>query len=678
MHGLIHVVFRDFVVDTFGTQAWQQILAKAGIEDASTILEMKHYDDALTFTAVKIGAEVAGAPLDAALELFGKYFVDFAARSGFLKLLQSLGSNLHEFLGNLNILHHNVERDLPAAIFPLFEVGNLEKLKDGSYKFRVDYASSRPGLAPLLKGALTQATAKLFASDLEIDMETAQKTGNLEGTNKEAANELHWMLTVRPKPVETPSTTASSTASPAAKAQASFSFFDFHAALSSYWCCSCGTEEELMVTVSSKAVVLDPEDGNNDWQETVARTLAKKRVQIDDITRGKEPKEGVNRHLYFHLKPEDRICVGAILCRASSAEQVSSPWTAKELDETEFFWGAYTKLDNFYALSEDWLVPEKMTDGTVKYRKRGKMRFLSQSWGIPKEWDELMGAGTYAQAKAAEICCVAKDIAARELGSTSRWKEVYFWVDKCCIPQGDQELTGWCVNLLEEYIVFCDGLVVLVPWTYFTRLWCVYEWVCFLLVHSPMDIEICADPFVRDATLPLFIEAIGQFKLDNCQCFREADRPILYAKVKSYYKSVGHFESFLKLTAIALFARCTAQRRSGKAITALKPWRKLAAEQGFVELAEKIERMKELLPKWRDAAVRFATGTATHDVQTAVLKEVESFFEKQINPLIIAEREVAAHPEGLKQIQALRTAASKVCILDSGLEANGTNIIPKP
>ena len=548
----------------------------------------------------------------------------------------------------------------------------MEKLKDGSYKFRVDYASSRPGLAPLLKGALTQATAKLFASDLEIDMETA-KTGNLEGTNKEAANELHWMLTV--KPVETPSTTASSTASTpqTGKAQTSFSFFDFHAALSSFWCCSCGTEEELMVTVSSKAVVLDPEDGNNDWQEIVARTLAKKRVQIEDITRGKEPKEGVNRHLYFHLKPEDRICVGAILCRASSAEQVSSPWTAKELDETEFFWGAYTKLDNFYALSEDWLVHEKMTDGTVKYRKRGKMRFLSQSWGIPKEWDELMGAGTYAQAKAAEICCVAKDIAARELGSTSRWKEVYFWVDKCCIPQGDQELTGWCVNLLEEYIVFCDGLVVLVPWTYFTRLWCVYEWVCFLLVHSPMDIEICADPFVRDATLPLFIDAIGHFKLENCQCFREADRPILYAKVKSYYKSVGHFESFLKLTAIALFARCTAQRRSGKAITALEPWRKLAAEQGFAELAEKIERMKELLPKWRDAAVRFATGTATHDVQTAVLKEVESFFEKQINPLIIAEREVAAHPEGLKQIQALRAAASKVCILDSGLEANGTN-----
>lgn len=41
MHGLIHVVFRDFVVDTFGQAAWETILSRAGIEDASTILETR-------------------------------------------------------------------------------------------------------------------------------------------------------------------------------------------------------------------------------------------------------------------------------------------------------------------------------------------------------------------------------------------------------------------------------------------------------------------------------------------------------------------------------------------------------------------------------------------------------------------------------------------------------------
>ncbi|CAE7552331.1 unnamed protein product, partial [Symbiodinium microadriaticum] len=348
------------------------------------------------------------------------------------------------------------------------------------------------------------------------------------------------------------------------------------------------------------------------------------------------PSDG--RHLYFSLNAEDRIRIACYLFRACSADLVSSPWTdLKELTKTEEFWGAYTKLDNFYAISHDWLV-ETVRAGEKKFVKRGKIRFLSQSWGIPKEWDELMGAGSYAEAKAAEICCIAKDYASLELGDSKRWKEVYFWVDKCCIPQGDQELTGWCVNLLEEYIIFCDGLVVLVPWTYFTRLWCVYEWVCFLLVHDPVDIEICADPFVRESTLPLFIEAIGNFKLASCQCFREADRPVLINKVAWYYKSVEGFEEFLKFTAIALFVRCTAQRRSAKSFSALEPWRHLAEKQGFRDLAGKVQDVMNLLPQWREDAVKNATGHGTHDVQTNVFKKVQAWFKEDMVPLILSKR----------------------------------------
>ena len=41
--------------------------------------------------------DMPGAPLDAALELFGSYFVDFAARAGFIRLLRSLGAMLSFF-----------------------------------------------------------------------------------------------------------------------------------------------------------------------------------------------------------------------------------------------------------------------------------------------------------------------------------------------------------------------------------------------------------------------------------------------------------------------------------------------------------------------------------------------------------------------------------------------------
>merc|ERR1712232_415535 len=107
-------------------------------------------------------------------------------------------------------------------------------------------------------------------------------------------------------------------------------------------------------------------------------------------------------------------------------------------------------------------------------------RFLSHSWSPPAEWEEVMGKGVlYSEMKATEVCGVAKDLAASLTGDHNKWTDVQFWVDKCCIPQGNEELMTWCVGLLEEFIALADGLVVILTWSYFDRLWCVYEWVCF-------------------------------------------------------------------------------------------------------------------------------------------------------------------------------------------------------
>ncbi|CAE7199785.1 unnamed protein product, partial [Symbiodinium pilosum] len=477
-------------------------------------------------------------------------------------------------------------------------------------------------------------------------------------SSAEASNELHWMLTVTQPECKPDLEDSKVESRPEPVKGASFSFFDLHAALAS--CCTSKiTKDEAMVHVPVLPALLG---GKNKLQVM----MSEKRKNIEAITE-RYPKPEDGQHPYFALNASERISAGATLFRSSSADIVSSPWTdLGDLDKAEFFWAAYTKLDDFYALAEDWLVEMETTivDGKKRFLKRGKVRFLSQAWHVPPQWEELMGEGSYAEAKAAEICCVAKDIAARELGSTTRWREVQFWVDKCCIPQGDRELCSWCVNLLEEYIVFCDGLVVLTTWTYFTRLWCVYEWACFLLVHDPMNIEICADPFVRGSTLPLYLDAIGNFKLSSCQCYREEDRQILHDKVSTYYKSTELFEKFLKFTAIALFARCTAQRRSAKAVSALAPWQQLAERQGFPGLAGQISEMMGLLPVWRESAVASATGGGTSDVQSAVLHQVETWFEEQMVPLILLMRKEAASEEGLKNIQDLREAASEVTVLD--------------
>ena len=58
------------------------------------------------------------------------------------------------------------------------------------------------------------------------------------------------------------------------------------------------------------------------------------------------------------------------------------------------------------------------------------------------------------------------------------------------------------------------------------------------------------------------------------------------------------FEKFLKFTAIALFVRCTAQRRSAKAVSALEPWRYLAERQGEFFWAT------EISGKWDEIMVK--------------------------------------------------------------------------
>ena len=54
--------------------------------------------------------------------------------------------------------------------------------------------------------------------------------------------------------------------------------------------------------------------------------------------------------------------------------------------EAEFFWAAYTKLDDFYALAEDWLVEMETTivDGKKRFRKRGRLGSHLQAKPISK------------------------------------------------------------------------------------------------------------------------------------------------------------------------------------------------------------------------------------------------------------------------------------------------------
>uniref|UniRef100_A0A7S3EVV6 Uncharacterized protein n=1 Tax=Haptolina ericina TaxID=156174 RepID=A0A7S3EVV6_9EUKA len=272
-------------------------------------------------------------------------------------------------------------------------------------------------------------------------------------------------------------------------------------------------------------------------------------------------------------------------------------------------------------------------------------RFVSHSWSAPTNWTQLMGKNcSYCDLKATELHVVAMDVAAT-LGCT--WQEVTFWVDKCCIPQ-QHRLTAICINLLEDFIQRSDGMVVLLSWQYFERLWCIYEWAAFLLHHDARRILICADAFIRPGTQQMFIDAVRHFTVRSAKCHDEADRAVLDAKIAEYYLSEEAFEALTRSTAIALLAASAARRcarhehnRWGE----FTPWVELARECGFDELADALTTADPV--RWRrEAYVAVASRSelappnargrvgSCRDWSCTFEESVDAWFEAAVNPLL--------------------------------------------
>jgi hypothetical protein len=82
----------------------------------------------------------------------------------------------------------------------------------------------------------------------------------------------------------------------------------------------------------------------------------------------------------------------------------------------------------------------------------------------------------YEDAKAHELAEVAIAAIARKAGidgedPLTAWRSQMLWVDKACIPQDNAEVKAQCIRSLERFIALSDNVVVLLSWSYFTRLW---------------------------------------------------------------------------------------------------------------------------------------------------------------------------------------------------------------
>jgi len=193
MFGWINDCTESLVITKFGGDTWQKIKEKANceIEDGGFV-RYKYYPDKDTVELVVAASEVLGISVDDVLFAFGDYFIDYVQENGYSNVLECLGSNLHDWLSNLNSLHDHLQASYPKGfVAPVFWSEDDEESKSGA--ILVHYFSHRGSLlVPLVVGVIKKVSIVFF--DIEIDM------NQLQIQDENEANHTTWRITtINPK-----------------------------------------------------------------------------------------------------------------------------------------------------------------------------------------------------------------------------------------------------------------------------------------------------------------------------------------------------------------------------------------------------------------------------------------------------------------------------------------------
>lgn len=128
------------------------------------------YDDEMTFKLVGAASTVSGLPVELCLEEFGKHFLVYCQKNGYDQILRVLGSNLYDFLTNLDNLHDHLASIYPGMRAPSFRVTrhmNTNRQQQQQFAANSDQASTDPAL---IKQNWTQGCDELHKENASCSM----------------------------------------------------------------------------------------------------------------------------------------------------------------------------------------------------------------------------------------------------------------------------------------------------------------------------------------------------------------------------------------------------------------------------------------------------------------------------------------------------------------------------
>lgn len=190
MFGWINDCTECLVIAKFGEDTWHKIKAKANcsVEDGG-FLRYQYYPDSDTVSLVVAASEVLEISVDDVLYAFGDFFIDYVSDNGYSNILECLGSNLCDWLSNLNSLHDHLQASYPKGfVAPVFwsendlEFDDTTAGVDGN-AILVHYFSHRGSLlVPLVVGCIKKIAKVYF--DLDITMTQLELQDEENGVNQ--------------------------------------------------------------------------------------------------------------------------------------------------------------------------------------------------------------------------------------------------------------------------------------------------------------------------------------------------------------------------------------------------------------------------------------------------------------------------------------------------------------
>ncbi len=172
MYGLVNRAIQQMVTTHHGDDVWQNIKARADLQDLDFFSTYQAYPDDVTHRLVAAATQELGLTGDQIMQAFGEYWITYTASEGYEQLLESTGETLPEFLDQLDNLHARA-----AVVFPDLQPPSFRCEHSADASMQLEYRSKRRGLAPMVTGLL-HGLGKRFQTPVEVDQIASRDQGD--------------------------------------------------------------------------------------------------------------------------------------------------------------------------------------------------------------------------------------------------------------------------------------------------------------------------------------------------------------------------------------------------------------------------------------------------------------------------------------------------------------------